>query len=306
MTLSELFDKWHEERCKTVSEITSKVYRSYLDKYIPDSLKNCPVNDIDPDDWTGLKQAMLDGNAPNGIHVPRSTARAALGIFHSVFIYGKRQFGLNNPANGAQIDYKNMRSVTVFTKSEIKKMRKAIKPYDISNLCIMLCLYTGVELNEICAVRWKNIDTENKLLMIRGVVDRINKRGKMIKDNLTVVTPKNKKTIRDLPIPTWIAEQLEVMKPMHDDDEFLLAGEDGTVLPMTFRGQYTTFLKNAGVQKKGIIALRHTFAMTCVNKNVEVGTLSEMLGHSRVSETIRQYYVIQIKDKREIVEGLYD
>ena len=88
----------------------------------------------------------------------------------------------------------------------------------------------------------------------------------MEKTNLIVTELADKKTNRELPIPTWIAEQLIVMKPMHDDDESFLTGEKGYAHPMTFRGQYSAFIKAAGVQKRPISALRHTFAMTCVEK----------------------------------------
>ena len=306
MTFRELFDKWYEERSQTVTELTGKIYRSYLNKYIPDDLKNRPVNSIDYDEWKRIKVEMMGGKAPNGSEVAPSTARMALGVYHSVFIYGKREFGLKTPADGEKVNYRDICSITVFTKSEIQKMRKAVKPYDVVHLGIMLCLYTGVEVNEICAVSWGDLDLQNKIMKIHGVVERKNKRAKMDKTNLIVTELSDKKTNRELPIPTWIAEQLIVMKPMHDDDESFLTGEKGYAHPMTFRGQYSAFIKAVGVEKRPISALRHTFAMTCVEKNVEVGTLSEMLGHKRVGETIRMYYRVKLTDKREIVENLYE
>lgn len=306
MTFRELFDKWHEERSKSVTEITSKVYRSYLNKYIPDDLKNRPVNSIDYEEWKTIKDEMLSGRAPNGSAVVPSTARMALGIYHAVFIYGKRNFGLKNPADGEPVNYRDMRSITVFTEREVRKLRKAVKPFDVILLGIMLCLYTGAELNEICAVRWGDIDLQNNVLRIHRMVEKINKRSQQEKNNLTVVEITDKKISREMPIPTWIVEQLKIMEPMHDDDENFLTGDEGCAHPMTFRSQYTAFVKAAGVPKRSITALRHTFAMTCVKKNVEVGTLSEMLGHKKVSDTLRMYYRKQMTDKREIVENLYD
>lgn len=306
MTFRELFDRWHKERSESVTETTSKVYRSYLNKYIPDDLKNRSVNSIDFDEWKSIKNEMLNGKAPNGSKVVSSTARMALGVYHAVFIYGKRNFGLKNPADGESINYRDIRSITVFTEKEVRKLRKAVKPYDVVHLGIMLCLYTGAEVNEICAVRWGDLDLKNNLLKIRGVVEKINKRSKKEKNNLIVVEITEKKNSRELPIPTWIAEQLKIMEPMHDDDENFLTGEEGCAYPMTFRGQYVAFVKAARVQKRSISALRHTFAMTCVKKNVEVGTLSEMLGHKKVSDTLRMYYRKQMTDKREIVENLYE
>ena len=99
MTFSELFDKWHADRSKTVSERTSKIYRSYIDKYLPDSFKEEAVNRIYHDEWSKMKDEMLAGKAPNGVTVPSTTARHAISVY-PVFIYGRRTFGLNTPRGG--------------------------------------------------------------------------------------------------------------------------------------------------------------------------------------------------------------
>ena len=305
ITFEALFDKWLEDKSKNVNEHTITIYRSYFDKYLPEHLKSCAVNRIYPDEWSDIKSDMLDGTAPNGSKVPNTTARQALSVYRSAFAYGENMFGLNNPAKDEQISSKTMYSVTVFTEAEVKKMIKAIKPFDIYHLGIMICLYTGIEINEICALKWGNIDTENGLLMIHKVIGCINKSKGFVKDNVVLVEPKNRRVIRDLPIPTWIVKQLGIMKPIHDDEEFFLAGQDGNAYPTTFRTKYSVFLKNAGIEKRIINALRHTFAMTCIKKNVDVKTLSEMLGHSNSTVTIRMYYGVRKKDKREIIENLY-
>ena len=302
MTFSQLFDKWHEEKSKSIGEVTSRLYRSYFDKYIPNDLASRAVNDFDHDEWLEAENEMLSGKAPNGAKVPKTTARQALTAYHAAFRYGREKFGLYDPAEGEQISSKDMYSVTVFNRREINTMIKAVKPYDIFHLCIMLCLFTGVEVGEICAAQWKDIDTENKLIKIRRVL--VSEDGK--NKTFIVTEPKNKKVVRDLPIPTWIAEQLEIMKPMHNDEDFLLAGPGGNAHPANFRARYAAFLKTAGVEKRMITALRHTFAMTCIKKNVDIKTLSEMLGHSSTSVTTRMYYGKQSKNKRDIIEKLYE
>lgn len=306
ITLAELYDLWLSEKNKSIGETTKRLYRKYYDKYIPESLGSRAVKDISYDEWTVIESKMIEGTAPNGLNMPKTTLRQVRSVLHAAFKYGKATLGLNDPAEGMQVSSRHMYTVTVFTKSEIKKMRSAAKPFDIPHICIMLCLYTGVEVTEICAVRWADIDIENKLLKIRGVVGKANHRQKMNKDNLAVHEPKNKKVIRDMPIPTWLAEQLEIMKPMHGDEEYLLSGTEKVAYPNTFRQQYAYFLRDAGVEKRMINALRHTFAMTCIKKNVDVKTLSEMLGHSNSIVTIRMYYGTQTQDKRKLIETLYD
>ncbi len=61
---------------------------------------------------------------------------------------------------------------------------------------------------------------------------------------------------------------------------------------MTREGLYsviTTKMRQAGVNKKGVHILRHTFARDLVAKNINLSTISELLGHADITLTARTY-----------------
>lgn len=48
-------------------------------------------------------------------------------------------------------------------------------------------------------------------------------------------------------------------------------------------------MNNLGNFKSNFHSLRHTYATNCVMNNIDIKSLSEMLGHSKVSTTLNLY-----------------
>lgn len=57
-------------------------------------------------------------------------------------------------------------------------------------------------------------------------------------------------------------------------------------------------LDQAGLKRRGIHALRHTFATNCIRAGMDVRTLSEILGHADVALTLRLYVHSDMETKR--------
>ena len=53
-------------------------------------------------------------------------------------------------------------------------------------------------------------------------------------------------------------------------------------------------------------SLRHTYATICIEKGVDIKTLSELLGHSDVKITLNTYVHSSDKLKRKYVKRLTD
>lgn len=307
MTVAQLFEEWLELKRPTISASTIKLYDYYYSKFVADRYGHIKVNDIDPDEWNEFEQELRRETSVNGQTLSRSTARQAVSMYHTVFGYGRTEYGLNDPTEDlVRQDYYDNDPVVTFTRDEVKKLRAAAKPYDVYHLCVMIGLYTGITYNEICALQWGDIDTENRLIKIRRVITRSTSPEGGPKLIFKAAPPKNKKAVRDLPLPDWIADQLEAMKPMHEDNEFVVVGPLGEIQPNNFRVHYMNFLKKAGVSYRLVNALRHTFAVTCIEKGIDLKSLSEMLGHANIYVTIRKYMDTDEASRRRKLAELYD
>ena len=61
-------------------------------------------------------------------------------------------------------------------------------------------------------------------------------------------------------------------------------------------------LRKAGIEQLGVHALRHTFATRAVESGMDMRTLSEILGHTKVSLTLQLYAHSTDETKRNAME----
>ena len=75
----------------------------------------------------------------------------------------------------------------VFNEKEIKKLEKVcIKSEDIRNIGILIAIYTGMRIGEICALKWEHIDLNKKLINVKQTLQRVYVEKKKTK---VIITP---------------------------------------------------------------------------------------------------------------------
>ena len=70
------------------------------------------------------------------------------------------------------------------------------------------------------------------------------------------------------------------------------------------QNRYRALLKRAGVPYRNFHALRHTYATRCIEQNVDVKSVSEMLGHSDVRITLQTYIHVSLRHKQQAVQSI--
>ena len=63
-------------------------------------------------------------------------------------------------------------------------------------------------------------------------------------------------------------------------------------------------LEKAGLEIMGVHALRHTFATRAIESGMDVRTLSEILGHAKVSLTLQLYAHSSMETKIKAMDGM--
>ena len=63
-------------------------------------------------------------------------------------------------------------------------------------------------------------------------------------------------------------------------------------------------LEEAGLQSMGVHSLRHTFATRAMEAGMDVRTLSEILGHAKVSLTLQLYAHSSMETKQKELEKM--
>ena len=198
------------------------------------------------------------------------------------------------------------KELPVLTQNEQKLLvNMCLTQIDETKVCVLLSLYAGLRIGEICALEWEDIDLENRLIHVRKTVSRVSGTGEnMVRSTLVITRPKTIASFRDIPICSWL---VPVLKQLHDmrRSAFVASSHAGFVSPRTFDYRYHKLLRTAGIQMFNYHALRHTFATRCIEAGIDVKTLSELLGHTDASITLNTYVHSSMERKRDQLELLH-
>ena len=160
---------------------------------------------------------------------------------------------------------------------------------DVSNIGVLIALYTGIRIGELCALKWQDIDLESETIKITKTIQRIKNTDKKAETKTKVVidTPKSKKSVRNIPIPDFLLKILKTYQNI--PDIYVLSGKTKYIEPRTYQNRFEKYLEKAKVERIPFHALRHTFATRSIESGMDIKTLSELLGHSSVKFTLDRY-----------------
>ena len=180
----------------------------------------------------------------------------------------------------------------------------ALEHFLSSNIChrnlgIMLSLYCGLRIGEVCALQWTDIDTNKGFLYVQRTIQRISSSTGKSKTEIHIGPPKSKSSIRTIPVPNFLISIISDLAQEDSPDAYVLTGLTNKPLePRTFQYYFNQVLNIAGIKKIKYHTLRHTFATNCVALGFDIKTLSEILGHSNVSITLNKYVHPTMQQKR--------
>lgn len=172
------------------------------------------------------------------------------------------------------------------------------------NIGILVCLFTGLRIGEICALRWADISLTNHTIHVQQTMQRVqNPTNEHRKTRIILTTPKSSCSIRTIPIPQIL---LDVIKEKYTDGSgyFLTNSEQRFIEPRTMQNQFKSVLKQCNIRTVNYHVLRHTFATRCIEIGFDVKSLSEILGHASVTITMNRYVHPSMKLKQQNMQLL--
>lgn len=212
-----------------------------------------------------------------------------------------------NPCFGIRLpkDYKN--PIRVLSRGEQRRIEEVVRRSKNENsFGIILCLYTGIRIGELCGLRMEDVELSQKILHVRGTVQRIKNIDENSKATTVVYgTPKSIASIRDIPLADSICEILK--ERMSKKRVSLLAPKKGNfVEPRVYQKHFQYIVKEAGIKSANFHSLRHTFATRALESGMDYKTLSELLGHSNPTITLKTYAHSLLEEKRRAINLVGD
>ncbi len=291
---------WYEYHTQFIKESTSCGYGFWIHKHIIPILGDYKLKEISQSVLqTFALEKLKNGKLKGKGGINKESVKNTVMVLKLALDYAFKK-GTIKPFN-MDIRYPKTTKdtkVKVFTKGEQKKLTKhLIKNLDYPNIGILISLYCGIRIGELCALQWRDIDLYNKCVKIRKTLQRVspvNGKSKVI-----IGKPKSNSSIRVVPIPDFLVDILK--KEAQDDEFYVCRGLSKYAEPRTFREYYKKNLDTLGIAFKNFHSLRHTFATRCVEFGVDPKTISELMGHSTVNITLNLYVHANDEQKNSAV-----
>lgn len=200
------------------------------------------------------------------------------------------------------------------TKEELKEFLKLAQTATLSYFfpLVHLMSYTGLRQGEALALKWSDIDFENKKITVDKTAARI-------KEKQTLQTPKTKNSKRVISIdPTtlsilknWKKDQIKIYfkngKHFEGDDNFIFTNQRAEWVHIhNFIPYFKRFVTDHKLKPITPHGLRHTHASLLFSAGVEPKNISDRLGHSTVQITLDLYTHITEEQRTDTVEKLLE
>ena len=200
------------------------------------------------------------------------------------------------------------------TKEELKEFLKLAQTATLSYFfpLVHLMSYTGLRQGEALALKWSDIDFENKKITVDKTATRI-------KEKQTLQTPKTKNSKRVISIDSatlsilksWKKDQIKIYfkngKHFEGEENFIFTNQRADWVHIhNFIPYFKRFVSDHKLKPITPHGLRHTHASLLFSAGVEPKNISDRLGHSTVQITLDLYTHITEEQRSDTVDKLLE
>lgn len=289
-----------------IKETSYIKYCNLLKRYILPKLGQCRLCQLTFSKVEAFAQYLLSKGGSHGSGLSAKTVTDTLSVLKGLLRYAANQYGLAF-CDLRQINiHAKERQMRVLSHQEQEKLVHYLSENpNLKNTGILIALFTGVRIGELCALKWESIHLDTEVIHIAHTMQRMQKleNKEVAKTHILITAPKSACSIREIPIPGFLVEILK--RQVRTDPCFLLSGSaERQIEPRNLQNHFKNVLKKAGIAPANFHALRHTFATRSIELGFDIKSLSEILGHANVNITLNKYVHPSMKLKKENMEKL--
>ena len=299
LTVREAAEQWLSSAKLRVKESSYANYENIVKKHILPVLGREMIMNLTTgklNDFINLK--LVSGRLNGNGGLSAKSVRDIMTMYRSIENYATREYDIKETHfTMPKIEKKQ---TDILTSAERKRLENyLIHNQDKTNISILLCLFTGLRVGELCGLKWEDIDFDNAVLYVKRTVQRVSKNGK---SQIIIGTPKSKTSVRTVPIPVFV---LDILRNYRNcGDFYIITGENKPTEPRIMQNRFKSILKLCGIRNVNFHLLRHTYATVCIEKGFDPKTLSELLGHADAAITLNRYCHPSMQIKKDYVSRL--
>lgn len=298
---SSLCESWLSGNRLRLKESTYVKYQTVIEKYLIPYFGTRSVTAMEAEQLRQFAEQLLQEH-----HLAPKTVKDVLLILHGILVYAKKC----NPEMPVlpEISYpKDVRKeLRVLSRAEQAVLTEyLLQDINTCKFGVLLALWTGIRIGELCALRWDHIDLEEATLKIDLTMQRLRdtRDGAAAKTRIVMDAPKSDCALRTIPLTQQAAALCRQMAP-EDSGAYLLTGSSKYMEPRILQYHFNHYAKDCNLNNVHFHTLRHTFATRCVEVGFDVKTLSEILGHANISITLNRYVHCSMDFKRSNIRKL--
>lgn len=273
-----------------IKQTTYDSYNITINTHLNPAIGNMQLQKLN----TNLVQKMINDMIANG-----ASSRT---IEYSIFVLSsalkqaiKNRLIPFNVAEHVELPKKTKKQITPLTLEQINKFKEATKEYYLYP-AFLLQITTGIRRGEVLGLTWENVNLKQGYISIKQHLVVTTK-------GIFLETPKTENSIRDIPLTK---EMIQVLKDFRmgklPRGLVFTTSEGNYVHPRSYQRSFDMMLKRADIPKIRIHDLRHGFATQLLASDVDIKTVSELIGHSDVRFTANVYVHPSMDTKRKAIE----
>lgn len=295
VTTEEWFMDWLERKRHHVEETTWEGYETIIRCHIIPAFAQIKVRDLQP----RMIQTFINEKLETGLSI--RTVKYISALLNMGLTQAKNERLISfNPMDAVQLPKeRNKKERPIWNNQEMNKFLITAAKESKYYVAFALELITGLRRGELLALRWSNVDFQNKKIKVREQLVRVGGKLKFKK-------PKTFKSSRDICLADNDAsgivlnllkahkahqeEWKKLLRDVYQDNNLVFCTDIGKPLePKNFVEHFKAISRKARVKEIRFHDLRHTFATFSLENGVNPKTLAEMLGHASIYFSLDDY-----------------
>ena len=288
------------------AETTVYAYQKIIDNHIDPALGTVPLKRLTP---KMVQEYYTETQRANGLS--SNTMRRHHDLLSSALRSAVRQDVI--PASPMErVEPPRVRTTEsyFYNNQELKLLYQKIEG-NILELAVKLAGSLGMRREEICGLKWENVDLQRHLVLIREARTAY---GATIVQKET----KNRSSVRTLYLPDEVYLLLEqeqarqqqercLQSPAYNPtDHVILDAKGMPYSPNALSLAFTRFVKKNDLPRLTFHGLRHTFATIASCQGASLFDIGKALGHSTPATTGRIYTHLVDRTHEELVQRVSD
>lgn len=285
LSLDEIFE--HNISFKTYKPKTIRRRTNEYNLHIKPRFGHIKIKDINTQQVLDFQRYLSETlNSPE-------SARTIFANFKVLINHAVKFFGLRrDPTLPAPAMPRGKKRIDFIKRNDFDERVQALNMHYYKEMTNLM-FYTGLRVGEALALKWSDVDFNNRQI-------DINKAWSFNEKIISTVKTKASEAI--IPIPTLIVEMLKEVKKESaeklygfNDDYFIFGG----IKPYHYshyHKKYKEVFPNLRIH-----SLRHSYAAYLINKGVDIYLVKELMRHENIQETADTYGHLYVERKHEIM-----